>query len=170
MTFKKFINNMEEYLCVWGTVFMTVVVFVQVIMRYVFANSLSWSEEFARFTFLWISWVGASYAVKEGSHFRVEMFVNNMKRDARRYFELFVLVAWFLFCFFLTWYGTKLVIFLVDTGQTSAAMQIPMSWPYASVPVGCGLMCLRLIIEMWKVIKGEYKSKDREKSAVEGGL
>jgi TRAP-type C4-dicarboxylate transport system permease small subunit len=161
---------MEEYLCVWGTIFMTAVVFLQVIMRYVFSNSLSWSEEFARFSFLWISWVGASYAVKEGSHFRVEMFVNKMKGDVRRFFELFVLMAWFLFCFFLTWYGTKLVIFLADTGQTSAAMQIPMSWPYASVPVGCGLMCLRLIMEMRKVIKGEYKPANREESAVEGGL
>jgi TRAP-type C4-dicarboxylate transport system permease small subunit len=165
VTIRKFVNNIEEYLCVWGTAFMTAVVFMQVIMRYVFANSLSWSEEFARFTFLWISWIGASYAVRESSHFRVEMFVNIIKGDARRYFELFVLAAWFLFCFILAWYGTRLVAFLADTGQTSAAMRIPMYWPYASVPVGCAMMCVRLVIEMRKVWRGARAGG----SSAEGG-
>ena len=45
MTPKKFLNNLEEYFCVWTLAIMTLVVFVQVVMRYVFANSLSWSEE-----------------------------------------------------------------------------------------------------------------------------
>ena len=39
------------------------------------------------------------------------------------------------------------------TGQESAAMQIPMTWPYASVPVGCALMCLRLLVEFYKLHK-----------------
>jgi TRAP-type C4-dicarboxylate transport system permease small subunit len=148
---------------------MTAAVFLQVIMRYVFSNSLSWSEEFSRFIFLWISWIGASYAVKEGSHFRVEMFANIIKGKARRYFELFILMLWFLFSLFLTWYGAKLVVFLVDTSQTSAAMQIPMYLPYASVPVGCGLMCIRLLVEMWKTLKGKDPA-NRDESAMEGGL
>jgi len=39
---------------------MTILVFIQVVMRYVFSNSLSWSEEMARFIFLWLSWIGAA--------------------------------------------------------------------------------------------------------------
>ena len=38
---KKFIDNFEEYFCVWSLAIMTVLVFIQVIMRYVFQNSLS---------------------------------------------------------------------------------------------------------------------------------
>ena len=114
---------------------MTILVFIQVVMRYVFSNSLSWSEELARFIFLWLSWIGASYAVKERSHFRVEMFADMIKGTARRQFEYFILIVWFAFSFALTWLGTQLVIFLYDTGQTSAAMDIPMTLPYASVPI-----------------------------------
>jgi TRAP-type C4-dicarboxylate transport system permease small subunit len=124
MTVSKFLDNFEEYFCVWTMAIMTVIVFIQVVMRYVFSNSLSWSEELARFIFLWLSWMGASYAVKERSHFRVEMFANMM-----------------------------LLIFLQETGQESAAMQIPMTWPYASVPIGCTLMCLRLLVEFYKLHK-----------------
>ncbi|MDR1730912.1 MAG: TRAP transporter small permease [Synergistaceae bacterium] len=154
MTLKKFINNFEEYFVVWSLAIMTALVFVQVVMRYIFHNSLSWSEELARYIFLWLSWTGASYAVRERTHFRVEMLANVLKGRSRKIFELVILFVWFLFSFFLTWYGTALVIFLMDTGQVSAAMRLPMSLTYASVPVGCGLMCIRLIIEIQKIIKG----------------
>jgi TRAP-type C4-dicarboxylate transport system permease small subunit len=107
----------------------------------------------ARFIFLWLSWIGASYAVRERSHFRVEMFANMIKGRSRALFEYFILAVWFLFSFFLAWYGTKLFIFLLDTGQVSSAMQIPMTWPYAAVPVGSALMCVRLILEIVKIHK-----------------
>mgnify|MGYP002407034014 CR=1 FL=1 len=155
MTIKKFLNNFEEYFCVWTMAIMTVLVFIQVVMRYVFSNSLSWSEELARFIFLWLSWIGASYAVKERSHFRVEMFANMIKGPNRKYFEYGILAVWFVFSFILTWLGTKLVLFIYDTGQASAAMDIPMTWPYASVPVGCALMCIRLLIEAYTIFKSK---------------
>ena len=88
MTVKKFFDNFEEYFCVWTMAIMTILVFIQVVMRYVFSNSLSWSEELARFIFLWLSWIGASYAVKERSHFRVEMFHSHMARHRAGHFYL----------------------------------------------------------------------------------
>lgn len=163
MTIKKLIDNFEEYFCVWTLAFMTVLVFFQVVMRYVFASSLSWSEEMARFTFLWLSWIGASYAVKERSHFRVEMFANMIKGKARKHFEIFVLIIWFVFSLVMTWYGTELIMFIHDSGQFSAAMELPMTLPYASVPVGCGLMCVRLIIEIYKII---FKDASTESSDI----
>ena len=164
MTIKKFINNFEEYFIVWTMAIMTVLVFLQVVMRYVFANSLSWSEEMARFIFLWLSWIGASYAVKERSHFRVEMFANMIQGTARKYFECFILIFWFIFSLFLTWFGTELLLFLHDSGQFSAAMEIPMTLPYASVPVGCGLMSIRLLIEIYKIFRGETAGNTTEKA------
>ena len=132
---------------------MTVLVFCQVVMRYIFSNALSWSEELARFIFMWLSWVGASYAVKERSHFRVEMFANLLKGQHRKRFELSVLAVWFGFSVIMAWLGTRLMIFLMETGQISAAMEIPMSWVYASVPAGCALMALRLVAEIVKILK-----------------
>ena len=166
MTIKKFLDNFEEYFCVWTLVFMTIIVFLQVIMRYVFANSLSWSEELARFIFLWLSWIGASYAVKTRDHFRVEMFADMIKGRNRVLFEYFVLIVWFVFSLLLVWYGTKLLVFLNSTGQVSAAMDIPMTWPYAAVPAGCLLMCARLVVEIYKLHKGIYNpgTKKEEKA------
>ena len=132
---------------------MTILIFIQVVMRYVFSNSLSWSEEMVRYLFLWCSWIGASYAVKERSHFRVEMFANLIKGRGRKYYELMVLIIWFIFSVLMTWYGTQLLLFIHETGQISSGMEIPMTLPYASVPAGCGLMSLRLLIEMYKIFQ-----------------
>jgi TRAP-type C4-dicarboxylate transport system permease small subunit len=153
MTIKKFLNNFEEYFVVWTMALMTILVFCQVVMRYVFASSLSWSEELARFIFMWLSWVGASYAVKERSHFRVELFVNFLKGRNRVRFELLILAVWFGFSVIMAWLGTQLMIFLIKTGQISAAMEIPMSWVYASVPAGCALMAVRLVAEIVKILR-----------------
>jgi TRAP-type C4-dicarboxylate transport system permease small subunit len=154
MTVKKFLDNFEEYFVVWTMALMTALVFCQVVMRYIFGNSLSWSEELARFIFMWLSWVGASYAVKERSHFRVEMFANLLRGRHRKRFELLILAVWFGFSVVLAGLGTQLMIFLMETGQISAAMEIPMSWVYASVPAGCALMAIRLVVEIVKVLKG----------------
>ena len=53
---KKLWDNLEEYILVYSMMFSVALVFVQVIMRYVFSNSLSWSEELARYLFLWQIW------------------------------------------------------------------------------------------------------------------
>lgn len=151
LSIRKLIDNLEEYFVVATMALMTLLVFVQVIMRYVFSSSLSWSEELARFIFLWVSWVGASYAVKERTHFRVEMFANLFRNSQRKYFELLILSIWFAFALIMAYLGTELVLFLMETGQTSAAMEVPMSWVYASVPTGCALMSLRLVMEILKV-------------------
>ena len=55
----KKLNALEEYFLIGTLFFNVVLVFVQVIMRYVFHNSLYWSEELARFVFLWFSWITA---------------------------------------------------------------------------------------------------------------
>jgi len=144
------LNNLEEYFLVYTLAFSVIIVFIQVIMRYCFQNSLSWSEEVARYLFLWISWIGASYAVRENSHFRVEILANMVKGSARNWFELIILLIWFIFCVFLTFWGAKVTYFIWIRQQVSAALQMPMAYAYASVPVGCALMAIRVILDIKK--------------------
>lgn len=159
---RKLLNNFEEYFVVAAMAIMTLLVFLQVVMRYIFSNSLSWSEEAARFIFLWLSWVGASYAVKERSHFRVEILANLFGGRSRRNFELLVLLLWFAFSLAMAVLGTKLVIFLLETEQVSAALEFPMAWVYASVPAGCALMAMRLVAEMRELLNGRDKDGNCE--------
>ncbi|NLA90137.1 MAG: TRAP transporter small permease [Synergistaceae bacterium] len=121
-------------------------------MRYVFQNSLSWSEELARYIFLWQTWVGASYAVRLRRHLRVEMLADLLKGRLRKWYELFIFLVWFAFSVFIAWQGSVMTAFLIKRWQVSAAMQIPIAWAYASVPVGCAMMAVRLIWEMKEIM------------------
>ena len=66
---------------------MTVVVFSQVIARYVLQQSLSWSEELARFLLLWLSMLSAAYAYKIKAHFALQVVVSRFPEKLRWQFQ-----------------------------------------------------------------------------------
>ncbi|GHV49163.1 hypothetical protein FACS1894204_13640 [Synergistales bacterium] len=162
--FRTALDKLEEWFLVWSLAVSVILVFLQVIMRYIFHNSLSWSEELTRYLFLWMSWVGASYAVRYRSHFRVEMLSDLLKGRSRELYELLVITMWLGFSLFLTWQGCKITLFLWQRGQVSSAMEIPMAFAYASVPAGCGLMTLRLLLDIkdliFKIKNGKENGKE----------
>lgn len=67
-----FYNQLEAHLLVCSLIFTVILVFFQVILRYVFSSSLSWSEELARYIFIWQIWLGTSVAQRDNSHVRIE--------------------------------------------------------------------------------------------------
>ncbi len=141
-------GKVEEYFLVGSMVVSVCVVFLQVVMRYVFQNSLTWSEELARYIFLWQCWIGASYAVKKGSHIRVEILPNKFAGKKKVIFEVIITLIWFSFTIFLAYTGTWITTHVFNSGQLSPAMRIPMGYAYASVPVGCFLMIVHLIEDL----------------------
>ena len=141
-------GKVEEYFLVGSMVVSVCVVFLQVVMRYVFQNSLTWSEELARYIFLWQCWIGASFAVKKGSHIRVEILPNKFAGKKKVIFEVIITLIWFSFTIFLAYTGTWITTHVFNSGQLSPAMRIPMGYAYASVPVGCFLMIVHLIEDL----------------------
>lgn len=77
--FTNIYNNLEEYLLIISLVCNVLLVFLQVIMRTVFKNSLTWSEELSRYIFIWQIWLGASTALKYNEHIRVTLIYSFMK-------------------------------------------------------------------------------------------
>lgn len=154
---KKIWDHMEEYILVPTLIFSVVLIFTQVVMRYVFQNSLSWSEELARYLFLWQSWVGVSYGVKKNMHLRILILPGKLKGNAKIALELFVNTIWFIFGIFMVIKGTELVMMITGSGQVSPAMGLPMQIAYLSVPVGIFMMNLRLIESTVMILKGEGK-------------
>jgi TRAP-type C4-dicarboxylate transport system permease small subunit len=140
---KKLWNNMEEYLLVYSLMLSVGLVFIQVVMRYVFSNSLSWSEELARYLFLWQIWVGASYAVKEHRHLRIELIQILFMILQKKMFELFALSLWLGFSVFLAFEGSTLTAAFREGSFTGNAY--PYGLCICISTVGCTLMSIRLI-------------------------
>ncbi|GFN21706.1 TRAP transporter small permease [Thermanaeromonas sp. C210] len=123
---------------------MVVVIFAQVIARYVLHNSLSWSEEIGRYLFIWITFLGAVIGVKERLHVGVDVVVNAVPPGVRR---IPVLVGNLLMIVFVA-YMLQGSFKLLELGrhQVSPATSIPMLYPYLILPLASILMLVYLLV------------------------
>lgn len=159
---KKAWDHFEEYILIGSFFFSVPLVFFQVIMRYVFDSSLGWSEELARYVFLWQIWLGASYAAKQSRHIRIEMLKDILPPKAKKALEIMVILIWMFFMGFLAIKGGQMTRKILTLGQKSSAMRIPMGWAYLSVPAGSGLMFIRLAEKLAEAIRAPLETnKDR---------
>jgi len=138
-------DHLEEFFLVPSIIFSVILVFCQVVMRYVFAHSLAWSEELARYLFVWQIWVGASYSAKNRSHLRITFIRDSLAPSTQRKVEFVVTVIWIAFAVIIAINGFTLAARVHSFNQLSSALRMPMMYAHLAVPVGCGLMVIRLI-------------------------
>ena len=141
------LNILMRYLAMATFTLMVFCVFSQVLFRYLFQISAPWTEELARFTFIWATFLGAGIAFAEGGHISVQVIVNRFK--TARSNATIRLVADF-FCYWLLGMyvveGTKLCLRLIDMGQTSPAIpSLLMGVVYLAIPIGSFLMILNIL-------------------------
>src|SRR5690606_22469397 len=126
------------HVCALLMMVMATVVTAQVVSRYVFGNPFTWTEELARYVFVWMSMLGMAVGVKYGSHIALDILVKKLQGTPRKVLvavnQLFILA----FTVTLTYSGFKLV--QLGTRQTSPSLGLPMEWVYIVIPVSGLLM------------------------------
>ena len=145
-----FYNKFEEYLLCASLVFTVLVIFMQIIARFVFNSAFSWSEELTRYVFVGQIWLGASLAVRENVHIRVEIIFRILKGKWVYVAEIVSTLIWALFCFFIVYTASGWISTVLANNTVSPAMRIPMGYVYMSIPFGCAAMGLRLIPILYK--------------------
>lgn len=146
-------EKLEEYFLAVTMMAMVVIIFSQIVMRYVFNNSLTWSEEITRYIFLWQIWVGLSYGVKKSKHIRVEIIKYHLNDQGKKIIEMIATLIWLAFGIFLFYRAGIVMAKVYSSGQLAPATHLPMWIPYASVFVGVGLMLLRLLQKVFLDLK-----------------
>lgn len=111
---------------------------LQVFYRFVLGNPLSWSEELARYVFVWITFLGAAVAYRHGGHIVVETLVVLLPRRLQRALAWLVDALMVVALIVLLVQGMGIV--QVNSNVEATMLQIPMSWVYASVPTSAALM------------------------------
>jgi C4-dicarboxylate transporter DctQ subunit len=129
----------------------TVMVSVEVILRYVFGESLYITEELTRYGLVWMVFLGSSYAIRENSHFRMEIFVDRFRGRATAWFNLAAQLLLVVFLAFLIIEGIVALSFQFE--QIIPTLNISMFWFYLALPVGGALMLLNLIPKIWENIQ-----------------
>jgi len=127
-----------------------IVVFAQVIWRFVFNDPFSWSEELARYLQVWIILLASSVCIHEGSHLAVDYLVHYLPFRYRKSLALFVTILMMVFVSVLIGAGIKMII--TAQSQTSPALHIPIGAVYLVFPVAGTLMLLEslnVFLETW---------------------
>lgn len=131
---------------------MLVIIFFQVVARYAFNHSFEWSEELARFLFVWVVFLGSALIMGESGHLAVQILPTRFKGTAfGTFLEIFINLCSYAFILLLLVQGTKMTS--VMTFQTAPGLNISMSWVYCVIPISAGLMMLYLIKDTVKIIK-----------------
>lgn len=139
----RLVNKIIETLLVLLFGLLVVDVVWQVVSRYVVGQSSSFTEEFARFSLIWLTVLGAAYinGQKEG-HLSMDFLLLKLpeEKKVKRLKVIQLLMAVFAFVVMVIG-GGNLVYITLSLGQMSSALQIPLGYIYAIVPV-CGFVII----------------------------
>ena len=127
--------------------FLTALLFIQVVLRFGFNESITWAEEVPRIILIWLVFVGLVPTIK-GQHLIIDVLKDRLWLRA-----LSTFVKWAALVFFLIW-GYDLVTRVVD--QRMPVTQVSRAWQYAAVPVGAGLAALVGLDEIIEMIRTRH--------------
>ena len=129
---------------------LSLLMFVQVVMRYVFNSSIVWSEEVPRIMLIWLVFVGLATTMK-GKHLIIDVV-----RERPWITVVSIIFKWALLIFFV-YYGTILTIKV--SGQTMPITKISRSWQYAAAPVGAALALALGVDEILDLFRSSGKEE-----------
>lgn len=140
----KWINDhLEEMLMTLLLFLITLIISYSVIMRYIFNDSPSWAEEITRFFFIWSAFLSIGLCIRRQSSIRIDILLTALSEKGRCLLLVFVNI--FIIAVMLYWLkgAVNVTKTLVDNGQTSPALLVPMWLIYGSSTVGFSLAIIR---------------------------
>lgn len=138
--FKELVFHIPELSLLLITTAVVLILCAQVVFRYFIGTSLDWIEEVSRILLIWLTFIGAAVALKRKGHIAVDYFVAHLPDRIRYYFEIGTYVLIVAFSAFLCVQGMAFA--LLSERTTFPALQVPVSWQYLGLPVGCLFMVI----------------------------
>ncbi|MGE5573166.1 MAG: TRAP transporter small permease [Bacteroidota bacterium] len=141
----EFLDRFEEYTCAAMLLFMALLAFVNVVVRYLTTMSFAFSEELLVNLFVWITMLGAAIGMRKGAHLSMTMVANALPKRYQKVIAAVSLVcSGGLFALLLA-HGMNLVLSEYRSQMTTYSMGLPMWWFGLAVPVGSALMIIRVV-------------------------
>ncbi|UCH73960.1 MAG: TRAP transporter small permease [Rhodospirillales bacterium] len=142
---RKLDRNGERVLLLFLYAFIVLVIFIEVVRRFVLLYSSVWGEETARYAFIYLVWIGAAVAVKERAHIRIDVLLHYLPpRGVAVFYLLADILTAILACFAIYW-SMDPVLVSWKFGNVTDGLRIVRVWFLAAVPLGFTLVMIRLV-------------------------
>jgi TRAP-type transport system small permease protein len=123
---------------------MATLVFVNVITRYIFNFSIIWAEEVSQYLMIWIAYLGAGLALREGRHVALEMLHDRLPVALGRKVRMVVGSLLLAFLGAVTVLGFQFAVFVWN--QETPVLNISLGIPSLAIPIGALLFALHLVL------------------------
>ena len=141
-------NYLEEFLLVLLLIGISAVMVIQVICRYVFNYSLSWSDELTRYLLVWSCFLSVSYCVKRRISIKIKQLQEAFPESIQAWIRIIRHTIVFIFCLIMIPYAITYVEQAVSSGAKSSALMLPMYF-IQSAPLVCFLLLAVRVAQAW---------------------
>lgn len=149
---RNILGSIESIISGFLLVSLVLLLFSQVIARYVFGQSLSWAEEVSRFGLLGLVYISAAMGAQMGTHIRVSAHLLLLPRRAQAVVLFVADLIWLLFNVVVIWQSIVLIISMNARPLESGALQLNMQYVFVLIPIGFFFQSVRLIERWWSII------------------
>ena len=167
--FMRIMNRAEEAVICILLVLTTLLVFIDVVMRFGFNSGFMWSQELTLHMSAWFVLFGASYGLKVGSHIGMDAFIKLFPRTMRRILSGIAAILAIIYCgliFYGSWiYLKKMKMIGIDLED----IPVPAWLAHGMLVVGFAFLIIRLLIILWSVITDKadgFKHADEAKDSM----
>lgn len=152
-SFNNFLSKIEQYFIGILLLAIAFLLFINVVLRF-FGSSLVWSEEVARYSIVWLTFIGSSVCVYKGAHIGVDAIMNVLSEKGKKVLLLITILMSIVFTILFTYFSFIITKNVFTTNQVSSTIKVPMVYVYGAMPVGGILMLVRYTQEFFMKLKG----------------
>ena len=136
------------------------IIFIQVVLRYAFHFTFSFSEELARYLFVWTVFLCIPVVAKTGGHMAVGAISERVHGFWLKVCQVAGGFLTLLFSGILLWQGIRMV--RLTQFQTSPALGIKMSYVYLAIPLGSAVLLLLTLVGLFELLRGKKNLQSSE--------
>lgn len=151
------VGTINQTMAVYGLLLGVIVAFINVVLRYAFDMSLPWAGELTNYLFIWSALFGAAYGFKHGAHISITLLIERMPAILMKAFLIFANILSILYLGLLSYFGYELVLMLMDFGEMSVDLNIPMWIPHLVLPIAFALAAYRVFEKLLEIYKTDSK-------------
>jgi len=140
-----FLGEVERRIAYFLLVLLTVLLFIQILNRYLFMSSIAWMEETCRLSFVWLIYFSVAIAAKEGRHIRVNIVDLFLPPRVLKVITYIADIFWIAFNLILTYFGVLLVKSTFEFEFRAPVTNLHMGIVFFVIPFCFALMAFRVI-------------------------
>ena len=137
-----FFQRIENAILIIAFTIMVAASFAQVVNRNIFKLPIPWLEELAVYSMIYMVFLGTEAGLRDGTQISVTSVVDKLHGKAKKIAYIFSKLIVVIFSATIFNSSIGMLQMQIKTGQTSAALRLPMSVPYAALTISFGIITL----------------------------